>query len=145
CVVHVSTDAEPAVIGLLDVPERQPADVDQAIRVLDFELHQIKQVRAAADELRAGHCSGRNRGCDVGRAFVHKFSHTLPPAANSRMASMMFGYAQQRQTLPLIRSRSSASVNSMLGDATSAVTWLGIPAFASSSMAIAEQIWPGVQ
>src|SRR5262245_44096328 len=104
------TDAEPAVSGLFDLPERQPADVDQAIRVLDLELHQVEQVRAPADELRAGHCSGRNRACGVGRAFVCKLSHALAPLAASRMASMMFGYAQQRQTLPLIRSRSSVSV-----------------------------------
>ena len=47
--------------------------------------------------------------------------------------------------LPLIRSRISASVNAICGDATSAVAWLGQPAFTSASMPTAEQIWPGVQ
>jgi hypothetical protein len=42
--------------------------------------------------------------------------------------------------LPLIRSRISASVNAICGDATSAVAWLGQPAFTSASMPTAEQI-----
>src|SRR5262249_16304567 len=46
-------DPEPTVRQLVDVRQGQPADVDQVGRLLDFELHQVQQVGATADELRA--------------------------------------------------------------------------------------------
>ena len=56
----------------------------------------------------------------------------------------MFEYAPQRQMLPLMRSRSSA-LESSGRPVRLAVTWLGIPALISPSIATAEQICPGVQ
>src|SRR5690606_24339603 len=119
--------------------------VDEMRRALDLELHEIEQVGAAADELRARPCSGHGGGSRVGRALVRERSHRGAPPATCRIAATMLGKAPQRQMLPLIRSRISASVSSMSVVATSGVAWLGTFLFASSSIATAEQIWPDVQ
>src|SRR5437870_3435388 len=114
-------------------------------RLLDLELHQVQKIGAATDELRAGSRHGRSRCPRVSDPLVRERLHRDTPTATSRMAATILGYAAHRQMLPLMRSRISASDRAICPDATSGVTWLGQPAFASASMPIAEQIWPGVQ
>ncbi len=46
-------DPQAAVVGLLDPVVGQPAYVDEHVRRLDAEPHQVDEVRAAAEELRA--------------------------------------------------------------------------------------------
>ena len=52
-VAHQRADAQPAVRRGLDLVEAKAVDVDQMRRRLDLELHQVEQVGAARDELRA--------------------------------------------------------------------------------------------
>ena len=59
---RLGADPQPAVRQLLDLLQRQAADVDQVRRLLDLELHQVEQVGAAADELGAGLGHGGDRG-----------------------------------------------------------------------------------
>ena len=53
-VADQGADAQAAIGRLLDLAQRQAADVDQVRRLLDVELHQVEQVGAAGDERRAG-------------------------------------------------------------------------------------------
>ena len=72
--------------------ERQAADVDQVGRLLDLELHQVEQVGAAADELRAGLWTPRPTAAGgVRRPLVGEGPHRRPPSATSRIAATMFG------------------------------------------------------
>src|SRR4029078_1916563 len=84
----------------------QPADVDEPVRRLHAEAHEVDEGGAAAEEPRAGPVGQRgDRAVGVGRALVGERPHP----ATSRMAATMFTYAPQRQRLPLIRSRISSS------------------------------------
>ena len=121
-------DAQAAAGERLDRVVGEARDVDQPLGRLDAELHQVDEVRAAAEVGRAAGARARG-GVRVGRALVGEGLH----GATSAIAATMFGYAPQRQRLPLMRSRISAA---------SSVT---PSASASASMPTAEQSWPGVQ
>src|SRR6202007_3183533 len=111
---------------------RQVANVHEQPRpqhVLAHQVHhcgspgQERAVRTLAD--------GCDRRIGVGCPGVAEGPHyRSPPAASrtSRIAARMFGYAAQRQMLPLIHSAISALS----------------PAWPSSSSATADMIWPGV-
>jgi hypothetical protein len=100
-------DAQPAAGQLLDVVVRQSGDVDEDVRALDAELHEVDEVRPAAEVAgaRSGRVEERERAGGVPGALVGERLH---PAA-SEMAGTMFVYAPQRHRLPLMRSRISAS------------------------------------
>jgi hypothetical protein len=51
---HEGSDPHSAFGCLLDAPERQPRNIDEPGRALDFLLHQVDQVGAAGDEFRPG-------------------------------------------------------------------------------------------
>src|SRR5207237_7007654 len=93
---------------------------------------EIELGRAAREVLSLGvgahqrHSGGHVVGTDVLEGS-HRYS--LPRPATSRIAATMFGYAPQRQRLPLMNSRISSSE----------------PARPSCSSATADMICPGVQ
>ncbi len=90
---NLSADAQSAVRQLIDTAKRQPADIDQMGRTLDLELHEIEQVRSAADETRARPAAdhGGNGGFRVRRTLVCERAHAPPPRATLRIAATMFG------------------------------------------------------
>ena len=51
-VAHHGADAEAAIGQLLDLVEREQVDIDQGLRRLHIQLHQVDQRGAAGDELR---------------------------------------------------------------------------------------------
>ena len=53
-VAHQRADAQAALRRRLDLVEAKAVHIDQVRRRLDLELHQVEQVGAAGDELRAG-------------------------------------------------------------------------------------------
>ena len=124
------TDLQPAFCRLLDRLQRQTRDVDQPRRLLDVLLHQVDQVGAARDELcvRVGTRRTQRVG-DRACARVFEINHGRAPFITCRIAATMFGYAPQRQRLPLISSRTSSLV-------------FALP---SASSPAAEQSCPGVQ
>ncbi len=130
CDVRVARERADAhdVAAHLDRGERQPRDVDHARGPFDVGLHQVDERRAARVEARRtgrGERAGipaRRRGDELERAH-----HAAPRAAAT--AATMFGYAPQRQMLPLIASRISSSVR----------------ACPSARTPTAERICPGVQ
>ncbi len=50
---HQRADRQPAIGALLDRREIEPADIDQLLRRLDLQLHQVEQVGPARDEASA--------------------------------------------------------------------------------------------
>src|SRR5262245_55593547 len=114
-------------------------------RLLDFELHQVQKIGAATYEHRARSRHSRTCCSRVSDPLVGERLHRDTSPATARMAATMFGYAAHRQMLPLMRSRISVSDRAICPDATSWVTWLGQPAFASASMPTPEQICQRVQ
>ena len=84
-VADPGADAQP-VLGLLDGVEREPRDVDEPLRLGDAELHQVDEVRAAAEVGRAVGAR-RDRGRRVARALVGEGLH----ATVSAIAATMFG------------------------------------------------------
>ena len=132
---HQRADAQAAVVHVLDIGQRQAADVDELLRRFDLQLHQIEEICPASDEAGRRRDVG-GRGVGAGRLLVSERLHACP-SATERIASLMLGYAEQRQTLPLIRSLISSSERSL--DDSSSETWLGQPFAASSSMPTAEQ------
>src|SRR3954451_16030510 len=110
-----SADANTAAIRqLLDLGKRQPIDIDELRWPLDAHFHQVDQVRSAGEKLRARVRRRRTRRLlRISRACVSEWIHApaaafLPPT--DLIASTMFGYAPQRQRLPLIHSRISSSL-----------------------------------
>ncbi len=108
-------DAEAAVRRRLDRGERQTAHVDESRRPLDVELHEVEKRRAAGDEADVGAllrglrtCAGSDGRGGVGGADVVEVVHEACPRTRW-IAATMFGYAPQRQMLPLIASFTSAS------------------------------------
>ena len=90
---HQRADAQAAARRLLDAVERQPRDVDQPRRALDIVLHQVDQVGAAGDELRA-RVGGdlAHRVGDVGGARILEVDHDcLPCAIACWIAATMLG------------------------------------------------------
>src|SRR5471032_3332086 len=86
-------------------------DVDQVRRRLDVQLHQVQQIGAAGNDLRAVDLRRQCRGFGLGLgARIGKGSHALA-CATSVMASMMLEYAPQRQILPLMRSCNSLAIS----------------------------------
>src|SRR5215211_4786374 len=125
-----SADANTAAVRqFFDLRKRQTVDVDELRRPLNTHFHEVDQVRAAREKLRARvRCAGLCRLLRVSRARISERIHVLFPAA-SLIASTIFGYAPQRQRLPLIHSRISSSLFTC----------------PSLMQATAEQICPGVQ
>src|SRR6185503_13304807 len=89
--------------------------------------------RAARQECAAGAAPDqRDRLVDAAGARVAERSHQRSPpdrSRTSRIAARIFGYAAQRQILPLMHS----------------AIWASSAAWPSSSSATADMIWPGVQ
>ena len=82
-------DAQPAIGRGFDPGERQAADVDQVRRLLDLQLHQVEQVRAAGDELgvrRFGR--GLHRGFRALSALVGEGPHASAFAADLMAATI---------------------------------------------------------
>ena len=52
-VPHHCADAQAPFRGVLDLVQRETADIDDAGRRLDLKLHQIEQIRSARDEFGA--------------------------------------------------------------------------------------------
>src|SRR2546423_7105839 len=86
----------------LDLREWQSIDVDELRWTLDAHFHEVDQVGAATEELRGRvHCDRVGSLLGISRPRISERVHTLFDAA-CLMASTMFGYAPQRQRLPLI-------------------------------------------
>ena len=83
------TDPE-AAVNLLDLAERQSADVDESVRRLDLELHQVEQVGAAGDKAGAA-ARGLARIGGVGSALILECPHRVCAPATSTIASTMLG------------------------------------------------------
>ena len=117
---------------------RNRVDVDHGLRPHYAELHQIDERGAPGKILDAAlPCGGgcvRGLGCGC-RPLIGKGLQSYPPLAvfiamrPCFTALTMFGYAAQRQRLPLMYSRISAS----------------FAAWPSVTQATADMIWPGVQ
>jgi hypothetical protein len=88
---RLGADSQFAVRQLLDVPQGQPADVDQMVGLLDVEFHQVKQIGAAADELRARSGHGSDGSLCARGSLVGERPHSGPPTAMARMAATIFG------------------------------------------------------
>jgi hypothetical protein len=84
-------DAEAAVGGRRDLVETQAVDVDQMLRRLDLQLHQVEQIGAARDELGARHAGRGARGLlGRGGALIGEGLHAVRSVpATSWIASMM--------------------------------------------------------
>jgi hypothetical protein len=80
-IAHERPDAKPAALGLLDLVERKPGDVDQLRRPLDVHLHEIHEIGAAGDEFRPrarghlAHCVGH-----IACTRILKADHECPIA-----------------------------------------------------------------
>ena len=125
---HERADADAAVRCLFNLVQRQTRNIDQSRGAFDIFLHQVDQIGAACDELRSR--IGRHlphRVGDVVGSCVLEIDHDFSIAC--WIAATMFGYAPQRQMLPLISSRISSAV-------------FALPSAMSPT---AEQICPGVQ
>jgi hypothetical protein len=85
-VAHGGADPQATAGQLLDRVVREPGDVDEAVRRLDAELHQVDQVRAPAEVGRAAGGGGHG-GRGVGGALVRERLHD----ATSPIAATMFG------------------------------------------------------
>ena len=119
--------ADPQAVGpRLDAAQIQPRDVHQARGIEHLQLHQIDERCPTGEEGRARPCSDciLHARC----ALVAEVAHQ-PLPRRRRTAAQMFGYAPQRQMLPLIPSRMAPSLS----------------ATPSASSATAERICPGVQ
>ena len=77
-------DAQLAVLRLLDRVEREPGHVDEPLRLGDAELHQVDEVRAAAEERRAVG-TGRDGRSGVARALVGERLHAMVSAIAATM------------------------------------------------------------
>jgi hypothetical protein len=84
-------DAQASVSCVFDLGKRQARDVDQVSGRLDFDLHQVEQVGATGDELRAW-LGDRPQGTGgIGGPFVAEGFHPALFPAASRMAATMLG------------------------------------------------------
>ena len=117
-----------AVGGLLDRVVGEAGDVDEPAGLGHAQLHQVDEVGAAA-EVGGAVRGGLDRGGRVAGPLVGERLH----ATVSAIAATMFGYAPQRQRLPLMRSRISGASSVAPSRSASAI----IPT--------AEHSWPGVQ
>ena len=80
-VAHERADAQAAAGRVFDLLKRQPRDIDQLRRTFDLHLHQVDQIGAAGDELRARIAGDlAHRVGDVGGARILKFDHDRPIA-----------------------------------------------------------------
>ncbi len=108
-VPHHGADVQP-VVRDLDLPERQRVDVDELRRLEHVELHEIEQRGAPRDEGGIGRRARRDDGRVDGRDLeIANGPHAPQPLRTLSMAATMFGYAPQRQRLPLICSRMSSA------------------------------------
>jgi hypothetical protein len=73
--------------GRFDAVEGEPRDVDEPLRCLDPEAHQVDEVRAAAEEPRSG--NGRRR--DSALRVVRELVGERPQRATSSIAATMLG------------------------------------------------------
>src|SRR2546423_8418861 len=111
-VAHVCKRAEPqaAVWQLADTRETgvfsERIDVDEILRSLDVELHEIYESGTARDEFRRRVCARLNCIVERSRAMIIEVDH-LP--RTDCTAATIPGYAPQRQIFPLIASRTSLS------------------------------------
>ena len=121
-------DAQRPCARLLDRVVGEAGDVDEPLRLGHAELHQVDEVGAAA-EVGGAVRRGLDRGGRVAGPLVRERLH----ATVSAIAATMFGYAPQRQRLPLMRSRISGASSVAPSRSASAI----IPT--------AEHSWPGVQ
>src|SRR5581483_9302976 len=142
-VARAGADAQAALRRVFDRLQAQVIHIDEPLRSFDARFHEIDEIRASADEL-AARADGAQRGIDRRGALVFERIHDHALRAAWRIAATIFGYAPQRQMLPLMRSRISVSVSSGL-PRVSHVTALGAPRRNSSSIAVPEQSCPGVQ
>ena len=104
-VQRVLVDGDPA--------QRQAADVDQPVRVDHAVLQHQVELGGAAGQVggRPGRRSPSRprRPTSSGRTYSNGSHRYAPLSATSRIAATMFGYAPQRQRLPLMYSRISSS------------------------------------
>ena len=92
-VAHHRADAQTAVGQGGDSRQWQPADVDQVTRRFNATLHQIEQVRAAADEGASRRLHGADGVGNRGGALVVEIDHAAPRRgwATLRTAATMLG------------------------------------------------------
>src|SRR5690242_21231230 len=84
-VAHQCADAHTSIWKLLDASEREPGHIDQLRRSLHIILHQIDQIRSAAEKLRVriarlGTDSLFNAGCSKVLKGSHAGLFILPRA-----------------------------------------------------------------
>ena len=80
-VAHERADAQAAAGRVFNLLQRQPRDIDQLRRTFDLHLHQIDQIGAAGDELRAWIAGDLAHGVrDIGGARILKLDHDRPIA-----------------------------------------------------------------
>ena len=83
-------DAQAAVRRRLDPVEAEVIDVDQMLRRLDLQLHQIEQIGAAGDEFGAlGAQRGRGGVRGRARALIAEGSHAFLPATSVIASAML--------------------------------------------------------
>src|ERR1043166_3505210 len=116
---------------LFDCREREAMDIDQHSRRFRAHAHEVDQIRATAEIFRPGLGNRDQRVGNAGGPRVLEGPHTPSRRATSRTAATMPSYAPQRQMLPLMRSRISASVSA---------AW---PRLTSASRPTADTLWPG--
>ena len=103
------TDANASIRCHVDRCERQTADVDERRRSCDVELDQIDDVGTARQERGVGQCRDcSDRVVRSLRTRIGERAHQVRPAAALTAATILV-YAPQRQMLPLMYSRISAS------------------------------------
>jgi hypothetical protein len=109
-------DVQTAVGQIVDGREREVVDVDEMVGAGDAGADEIDLVRAAREE-GAGRVLARQRDriLHTGGAAVAERPHAPPPSwsRTCRIAARMFGYAAQRQMLPLMNSAMSSSVEAL--------------------------------
>src|SRR5205823_8597522 len=148
-------------------------DINEQLRLRDPKLHEVDEVRPAAEECASG-CLGQHRdgsgritctfvaerlhsSTSLFRSPTHSLRSGKTPlpflcfasddriGSTSAMAGTIFALSAHRQRLPLMRSRISSSLSVTCSAFKSALTALGQPASTSRSIPAAEQICPGVQ
>ena len=87
---HQGSDPEPALLRILDAVQPEVLNIDQMVRRLDLQLHQIEQIGPAGDEFGARTRRHRRRGFG-GRAgaFVGEGPHARTPATSAIASAML--------------------------------------------------------
>ncbi len=89
-VPHHRADPQAPFRGILDLVQRETVDIDEMVRRLDLQLHQIEQIRSTRNEFGAGFGRGRRSLGQRIRALIGEGLHVSSPAA-CLIAAWMFG------------------------------------------------------